>query len=331
MHDRDPKPAGTVQATRDISDSSRIIPLAIAGVCCFFIAVLTGTLAWYFIWLPSKTAAAPAPEPSQSSAAIEAQAPEPSPATPAAVAAAEAPVPVAAVAVFEPPAGSVYVDGAEVALAEGTNRPIERVLVDGFAIAETEVTNAQYAEFIRESGHAAPPGWKGHKFPADTDNFPVVNVSWKDAAAFCEWKSGKLGLPVRLPTEAEWELAARGPDQLRYPWGAEWNKEAAASKESGGKVSAVKSFPVNRSGSGAYDTVGNVWEWVADDIDESEVLSDTEAETARKQGKRLRIVKGGSAEESLTDMSGQSRYEVPEGTKIKVIGFRYAVVWKRPT
>jgi toxoflavin biosynthesis protein ToxD len=325
MNDRTSQLVRSAQTPIRDDSASRLLPLAIAGVCCFLIAVLMGTMSWYFLWLPSKSVAAgPAPETVQSSVIAEAPAPEPSPNEPAAVNTLAVPEPA-------PPAGSVFVPGGEVALGGTENRPIERVFVDGFAIAETEVTNAEYAEFVRETRHAAPAGWEGHKFPADTGNLPVANVSWKDAAEFCKWKSGKLGLPVRLPTEAEWELAARGPEQRKYPWGAEWNKEAAISKETGGKVSAVKSFPVNRSSFGAYDMVGNVWEWVADDIDEGEAVSDAHAESARKEGKRLRIVKGGSAEEPSSDLNAQSRYEVPEGTKVKVIGFRYVVVWKKPS
>jgi formylglycine-generating enzyme required for sulfatase activity len=301
--------------------ASRLVPLAIAGVCCFFIAVLMGTLSWYFLWLPFKRMAPDRVlEPSQNSVIAEPSAPEANSNTSGAV------NPVAETE--PPPEGTVDILGSEVVLAGNTNRPLERIFVDRFAIAETEVTNAGYSSFLRETGHAAPPGWNGHMFPADTADFPVVNVSWKDAVDFCAWKGAKLGLPVRLPTEAEWELAARGPQQLKYPWGAEWNKEAAISKETGGKVSPAKSFAINRTSSGVYDMIGNVWEWVADDIDESEAVSDSHAESARKEGRRLRIVKGGSAEEPLKDMDGQSRYEVPESTKVKVIGFRYVVLRK---
>ncbi len=302
--------------------SSRLLPLAIAGLCCFLIAVLSGTLTWYFVWLPSNRAAAgPAPEAVLPSVPVETSSDDANPNTN------EAPEPVEAAPA--PPAGTVSVAGGEVVLASNTNRPLERVLVDPFAITETEVTNAEYSEFIRETGHAAPEGWDGHKFPGDIADHPVVNVSWRDAVDFCLWKSSKLDLPVRLPTEAEWELAARGPEQLKYPWGAEWNKDAAISKETGGRVSAVKSFPINRSKSGAYDMVGNVWEWIEDDIDESEALTDADAEAARKEGRTLRIVKGGSAEEPAMDMNAQSRYEVPEGTKVKVNGFRYVVLPKK--
>lgn len=326
MNDRASQLVKSAGPLRDNGNPSRILPLAIAGICCFLVAVLAGTLSWYFLWLPfDRPAEAAVAEPAQNLVVPETPAPEPEPVTGGA---ASAQVVETAPAL---PDGLVAVPGGEAVLAGTENRPLERVLVDQFAIAETEVTNGEYSEFIRETGHAPPPGWSGHKFPADTSNFPVVNVSWKDAADFCAWKATKLGLPVRLPTEAEWELAARGPERLKYPWGAEWNKDAATSKETGGKVSAVKSFPFNRSSIGAYDMVGNVWEWIADEIGDNESVSDADAESARKQGRRLRIVKGGSAEESSKDMNAESRYEVPEGTKVKVIGFRYVVVPKNPS
>ena len=95
------------------------------------------------------------------------------------------------------------------------------------------------------------------------------------------------------------------------------------------KLPVRESFAINRSSFGAFDMVGIVWEWVADEVGASEAVSDADAESARRQGQRLRIVKGGSAEESFNDMDSQSRYEVPEVTKVKVIGFRYVVVAKK--
>lgn len=322
MQDRTSQLVRTPQThLRDDSSSSRLLALAVAGVCCFLIAVLAGTLSWYFFWLPYNRVASPVPETSRISAVAETTA-----ANPATEGAPDS-LPKTEPAPID---GTAEIPGGEVVLAVNTNRPLERVVVDRFAIAETEVTNAEYSEFIRETGHSAPPGWDAHRFPIGSDAFPVVNVSWRDAVDFCLWKSSKLDLSVRLPTEAEWELAARGPEQLKFPWGSEWNKDAAISKETGGKVSAVKSFPINRSSSGVYDMVGNVWEWIDDDIDEHDALSDSDAETARKEGRKLRIVKGGSAEESRNEMDGQSRYEVPEGTKVNVIGFRYVVVRNNP-
>lgn len=303
--------------------TSRLLPLAIAGLCCFLIGVMIGTLAWYSVWLRLKPNAGP--EISQNAAtSTEGPSPEPSQSTTETVETVAETVPPPPPL----PEGAVTVAAGEVVLTGDGKRPVERVWVDQFAIAETEVTNAEYSEFILETGREAPHGWNGPKFPADTGDHPVVNVSWKDAVEFCKWKEGKIGLPVRLPTEAEWELAARGPEGLKFPWGNEWNKEGAVSKESGGKVSAVKKFPINRSAVGAYDMVGNVWEWTSDEIDANEAVSDADVESARKQGRRLRIVKGGSAEESSNDMSSQSRYEVPEGKKLKVIGFRYVVLRK---
>lgn len=308
----------------DDSISSRLLPLAIAGGCCFVVAVLAGTLAWYFLWLPFERPVAAGGAPDVAQTAVIPQQAEAEPES-------ESPEDEAPPVIAEPaaPAGTVAVAAGEIALFGEGDRPLERIFVDGFTIGESEVTNAEYSEFIRETGRTAPDGWSGHKFPSGTDSFPVSNVSWKDAADFCTWKATKLGLPVRLPTEAEWELAARGADQLKYPWGGEWNSDAAISKETGGKISAVKSFPINRSSSGAFDMVGNVWEWVSDDIAESEAVSDEHVESARKQGRRLRLVKGGSAEEPASEMDAQSRYEVPENTRVKVIGFRYVVLPKK--
>lgn len=304
---------------------SRVLPLAVAGVFCFLVAVMTGTFSWYFFWLPpnrpSVAAASAPPENFQNQAIREPEKSEP------VAAGASAPTQESQPSL---PPGNVIVQSGEVVLGGDANRPIERFFVDEFAILETEVTNGEYAEFIRETGHSAPPGWNGPKFPVDTANFPVVNVSWKDAVDFCAWKSKKLGLTVRLPSEAEWEYAARGPERLKYPWGAEWNKDAAISKETGGKVSAVKTFPINRSTAGAYDMVGNVWEWVSDEVKEGETASDSYVESARKKERKFRLVKGGCAEESSSEMDAQLRYEVPENTKVKVIGFRYIVLMKDP-
>src|SRR5688572_14465576 len=111
---------------RDDSTSSRLLPPAVAGVCCFLIAVLMGTLSWYLFWLPSKRVAAGSIPATSENPVI---APEPSPST------AEAPEPIAETP--PPPAGSVNVPGGEVVLAGSTNRPIERVFVHRFAIAET--------------------------------------------------------------------------------------------------------------------------------------------------------------------------------------------------
>ena len=203
--------------------------------------------------------------------------------------------------------------------------PLKRALVGNFSIAETEVTNAAYAEFVKATGHKSPAGWNKEVFPKDTDDFPVVNISWQDAADYCQWLGTKLGMEVRLPTEAEWELAARGKEQNTYPWGNDWNKEAAISKETGGKISAVKSFPINRSPFGAYDMAGNVWEWTQNKVTDEDALTDEDLAKLLKSGKSLRVVKGGTANDPAKQISARARYEMPETTKHPHIGFRYVI------
>jgi formylglycine-generating enzyme required for sulfatase activity len=141
-----------------------------------------------------------------------------------------------------------------------SNEPQRRVYLDAFAIDRTEVTNAAFAKFVAATGHQTA-GWHAAAFeePADA---PVVGVLWREADAYCRW-SGK-----RLPTEAEWEKAARGSDGRRYPWGNVWDPSRANTAESGqGGVLPVGSFPAGASPYGALDMAGNAAEWVADYFD----------------------------------------------------------------
>jgi formylglycine-generating enzyme required for sulfatase activity len=143
---------------------------------------------------------------------------------------------------------------------EGSSHPPRQVYLDAFTIDRTEVTTAAFAEFVEETGYQAL-GWTV-RFLHEGPNNPVVGVLWQDANAYCRW-AGK-----RLPTEAEWEKAARGTDGRRYPWGNDWNPSLANTEESGvGSVVAVGSFPDGASPYGALDMAGNASEWVADYFD----------------------------------------------------------------
>lgn len=306
--------------TAKTEDELRFFPFAVAGLVCFTIAVVLGTGSWFVFGSRNRLNIQTAAETNFPS--VNAEKPAEIQALPPTIEV----NPVIATNEKTLPEGVVEVAASEFTIGGGeTKLPVERVFVRNFSIAETEVTNAQYAEFVKETNHSAPPDWQNGQFQKGKDNFPVTNVSFQDAEAFCKWLEKKIGLPVRLPTEAEWEKAARGNGANKYPWGGEWNKEAVISKENGGKISAVKSFALNRSPFGAYDMVGNVWEWTRDTVGKNEAVTDEEVKEALKKGQVLRIVKGGSSLIPAAQISAQARYEIPENTKVPSVGFRYII------
>src|SRR5581483_3510048 len=100
--------------------------------------------------------------------------------------------------------------------------PVHAVDIQPFLIDKLEVTNRDYLEFTRATKHAAPAQWPGGAPVAGSENLPVVGVSLEDARAFALWRGKRDGLPLRLPNESEWEFAARGRQDRRFPWGNEW-------------------------------------------------------------------------------------------------------------
>jgi formylglycine-generating enzyme required for sulfatase activity len=141
----------------------------------------------------------------------------------------------------------------------------KKVTLPEFWIDKTPVTNAEYARFVADTGHEPPRHWKGKTPPQKIADHPVTYVSWHDAVAYAEW-AGK-----RLPTEEEWEKAARGSDGRVYPWGDGFDKNRCNTKESGiGKTTPVGQYsPQGDSPYGCVDMAGNVWEWTASDYDKN--------------------------------------------------------------
>lgn len=134
--------------------------------------------------------------------------------------------------------------------------PSHEVLLDAYFIDKYETSNKLFGEFIKASGHPAPAYWDDPRL--NKPEHPVVGVNWNDAKAFCEW-AGK-----RLPTEAEWEKAARGPQAFRYPWGNEFDSTKA---NYGGEQSTtvpINAYSEGVSAYGVYNMAGNVFEWVQD-------------------------------------------------------------------
>ena len=158
-------------------------------------------------------------------------------------------------------------------------QPQHTVELSEYSIGKYPITNREYQEFIKDAKYQPPQGWDGDKFPDGKGGHPVVNVSWDDAIAYCKWLSEKTKKPYRLPTEAEWEKAARGEDGRVYPWGKEFDSKKANTNESGiVDTSEVGQFsPQGDSPFGCADMAGNVLEWCLDWFDGNEYRN-------RKQG-----------------------------------------------
>ncbi|HWQ83005.1 MAG TPA: formylglycine-generating enzyme family protein [Anaerolineales bacterium] len=142
--------------------------------------------------------------------------------------------------------------------------PAHELEITDFYIGRFPVTNAQYRQFVAESGQRPPLFWKDGQLPAGKEDHPVVGVSLNDVLQFCAWARTRTGLPVRLPTEAEWEKAARGPQGNIYPWGSQWEAGRCNSREARlDSTSPVGQFsPAGDSPYGVADLGGNVQEWL---------------------------------------------------------------------
>lgn len=141
-------------------------------------------------------------------------------------------------------------------------RPQRTVFVDAFYIDKYEVTNKQYKRFLAETGYV-PKQYLDYP-PHNTPDFPAAVLAWEDAVAYVNW-AGK-----RLPTEAEWEKAARGTDGRFWPWGNEWDGTKLSGNDGTGlkdgykETAPIGQFPQGASPYGAHDMAGNLWEWVSD-------------------------------------------------------------------
>jgi len=187
-----------------------------------------------------------------------------------------------------PPPGMVFIRPGPFVVGsnkggEPDERPQRRLKTDGFYMDATEVTNAQYAEFVKATGHPPPPHWGGPQAPPGSADLPVVCVSWRDAVAYARW-AGK-----RLPTEEEWERAARGPNGRMYPWGNSFDGNEAVFDSGAVPVGSVST---DRTVEGCLDMGGNVSEWTASDA------AEPRQPWAERKGEQMdadwKVVKGAS-------------------------------------
>ncbi len=141
--------------------------------------------------------------------------------------------------------------------------PEHQVELAGYWIGRYPVTVAQFRSFLEAAGYRGRGSGGRQEMPQGKDDHPVVRVTWFDARAYCEWLSQRSGLPVRLPTEAEWEKAARGTDGRFYPWGDEAPDEKRCNFGNNvGRTTPVGQYsPYGDSPYGCADMAGNVWEW----------------------------------------------------------------------
>jgi formylglycine-generating enzyme required for sulfatase activity len=134
--------------------------------------------------------------------------------------------------------------------------PAHNVILDAFHIDKYEVSNKKYSEFMKATDHPAPAYWDDSK--RNKPNQPVSGVNYHDANAYCGWAN------KRLPTEAEWEKTARGPEGYKYPWGNELDMEKGNFGRKQEFTADVDAYPQGKSPYGAYSMAGNVFEWVQD-------------------------------------------------------------------
>ncbi len=232
-------------------------------------------------------------------------------------------------------------------------RPAHRVHVDEFLMSVHPVTHADYARFVRATNYrtpdihelplvviagaaererqfrdtASPYVWVNGQPPAERVLHPVTLIRWEDAVAYCEWLSAESGRTLRLPTEAEWEKAARGGlEASRYPWGDRLDRHFAnfladPVLRARHGTSASGKYPPN--GYGLHDMAGNVWEWVYDWYDPQYYSSAPFDNPRGPSAGQLRVLRGGSwLSADVRMLSCSHRHKVPPDTYSYAIGFR---------
>ncbi len=217
----------------------------------------------------------------------------------------------------EPPPGMILIPGGTFTMGrEGGDEyegPPHTVEVKPFLIDATEVTNKQYAEFVQATGYKTPTSWGGGTYKVGTGDLPVDTVDWADARAYADWAK------KRLPTEAEWEYAARGTDGRLYPWGPEWIGGRAYTADSKLlTLQPVGSAVQGASPFGVLDMCGNVAEWCGDNF------SPYPGSTAEAKDTNFKIVRGGNLGSPKERATTTFRNWYPPEKSVEGLGFRCA-------
>lgn len=200
-------------------------------------------------------------------------------------------------------------------------RPRHAVLLDAYAMDLYEVTVGRYAAFLRQTARKSPVFWDTVDL-TEHANRPVIGVDWEDADAYCRWTGG------RLPTEAEWEHAARGTDERRYPWGNHTPTSELANYAIGARFSYSQTLmPVGHYEKGAspygmYDMAGNVWEWVQDWYGANYYEVSEQQNLRGPEEGQFKVLRGGSWSELPKYLLTYGRFKLPPSTRNSYIGFR---------
>ncbi len=213
-------------------------------------------------------------------------------------------------------------------------KPEHEVFLDHYWIGKYEMTLGQYNRFISETKHRELPPWVTSLYSTGYWS-PIVGVSWYDAAAYCEWLSRETGRVFRLPTEAQWEKAARGIDSRKhpYPWGkSSPNCERAhyvkCSRRSE-KPIAVVLLPAGKSSYGIHNMAGNVWEWCQDWYAAGYYKKSPKINPQGTSRGDKKVLRGGSFNDKESALRAANRIALKPDTKRTNLGFRLCMVEKK--
>jgi len=208
------------------------------------------------------------------------------------------------------------------ASGQDCERPVHRVWVDSFLLAVTQVTNAEYERFVNSTKSALPPFWQDDGF--NHPQQPVTGVSWFDADRYCQWLASQTGRAYRLPTEAEWERAARGDlEQKDFPWGNEPPQslpDYATRWQSGPEAVAISTPNVF----GLYNICDNVHEWCSDWYDPNYYAASPERNPRGPEKGQRKSSRGGSWRHHVKMSRCSARSSIPPEFQYADYGFRVA-------
>jgi len=213
----------------------------------------------------------------------------------------------------------VYVPGGTFQMGsndgDSNEQPVHEVTLYSFWIDRTEVTNAQYARCVEDGKCSTPSDLSSYARDSYYVDYPVIYVSWDDANDYCTWAD------AQLPTEAQWEYAARGSEGRKYPWGNEQpNAQLLNYNANLGDTSKGGSYPDGASWVGALDMAGNVWEWVADWY--GKYSSEPQENPTGPSAGVTRVLRGGGWYGPEYLVRAASRYSVTPVSRLDLLGFR---------